>query len=256
MPPEIADTIASYSNVYAAFAEDAEAQYVTKLQIHHIPTREEAYIKKFSSTLSKPTFKVTKEHIFRTFIYLTHNCFKWRLNRFQRRFVANITQALAPFLLGDDWDIIGPALCKEFGWDGVNMQTIATAPRRVGKTVAVSIAQCAVAMVAEGSKQATFSTGKRASGNLRDAVAKNLMSSGYLRLIASRGFKQERMEIHPIFGDQISQLDFYPSNKQISIYFIILFFVFVYGTEEVVFSLKRYDFKINILLSTKFKILS
>lgn len=223
MPPYAAGSIASYSNVFAAYSEEMEDAHAEKMVTHKLPTREDFAEKKVVNEKQK-LFRVSGEHKLRTLMYIMNNCFKWILNRFQRRFIANIVQALAPYVVGNDWDAIGPALCKEFGWARVVMQTIATAPRRMGKTVSVSISQTAVAMIMEGSKQATFSTGKRASGNLRDAVVKNIIDSGYAKLIASRGLKQERMEVHPVFGDpnNRSQLDFLPKNSEISVICVYL----------------------------------
>lgn len=215
-----------FTNVYAAFAEDAEDELVENIKSRRIMKRQDAYTEKFAKKKEEQTYDVSGEHRLRSLIFIVNNCYKWLLNRFQRRFIAIIIKSLAPYIVGDDWDIVGPALCQEFGWtDGVKMQAIATTARRVGKSTAVSIAQCAVALVMPTSNQATFSTSKRASYNLRDAVIKTLFDSKYHEYLAGRAMKAERMEIYNIFGDptQKSQLNFYPQNKQISVTLFIIY---------------------------------
>jgi hypothetical protein len=221
-------SVASHSCLFQEFVKEAEDDYAQYIEHKQIPTRTEYYNKKHKEEERNDKHKgfVSGEHKLRTFIYIVHNCYKWNLNRFQRKFISIIIQSLAPFIVGEEWAAKGPALCKEFGWTRIVMQAIATSARRVGKSVTLGVAQSTVALVMAGSKQATFSTGKRASSNLRDSVVKNLVDSGYSIFIASKGLKQERMEVHPIFGDlnNKSQLDFYPSNKQISVFIMIIIY--------------------------------
>ena len=221
----VAHCVASHASAFAAFAESAQTQTCDQYDQKRIRRRDEDHHVNFNKRAKGDEMKVTGEHRLRSFIRIVNSCFVWCLHRFQRRFISVITQSLAPFLVGDDWETVGPAIMREFGWTKVKMQAIGTAPRRFGKSVVVGVAQAAVAMVVPGCNQATFSTGKRASGGLRDSVLKTLIESGYQDLIVTRGTKQETILTRPIFGDpnNYSQSSFYPSNQNIGFYNTYLF---------------------------------
>lgn len=209
--------VVSHSAAFAAFAENQQSHVCDQIDKRRVRRRVEDHHKNFWGKINGDETTVTGEYRLRSFMKIVHNCFVWCLHRFQRRFISVITQSLAPFLVGNDWETVGPAVMKEFSWKKIKMQTIGTAPRRFGKSVVVGVAQAAVAMVVPSCNQATFSTGKRASGGLRDSVLKTFIESGYQDYIATRGTGAETILTRPIFGDpnNFSKSSFYPSNKNI-----------------------------------------
>ena len=138
--------------------------------------------------------------------------------KFQLGFVNLMSQVLAPNIVGAEWNVIGPRLCKEFGWETGKEQklVLAQAPRRFGKTVAIAMAMLNLAMTKAQSVQSAFSTSKRASQNLKNCVMKLLKDSGYGDLIVVCG--DEKLFIRTLYpedGGAISEMNFYPNNKTI-----------------------------------------
>lgn len=215
----------SHISAFAAYAETLENEVAeeelrkkifTRVEAHHV----QAVKKKIDSHRKEEAGGEERLRAFRTIVY---NCFLWNMYRFQRGFMDMIVQTLAPLIVGEDWKVIGPSIMKEFKWSRVKQQTICTGPRRIGKTVLIGIAEAGAAMVIPGCNQGTFSTGKRASGGLRDAVVKTFVASGYGEFIHSRGMNQETILTRCIFGNEeaFSKSSFYPQNKTISTFYIV-----------------------------------
>jgi hypothetical protein len=139
-------------------------------------------------------------------------CFKPHM--FQLEFFRQIIQSMAEGILGpNDWQRHGVSLMQRMGWTHNRKLCLASAPRRVGKTVILALVQVSVARYVP-SVQITFSTGKRASDGLRNYVIKIMQNSGLGEFLSRAG--QEELEVICIDGgDIVSVLKFFPANPDV-----------------------------------------
>ena len=139
--------------------------------------------------------------------------FVWRRHRFQKGFHDECVKALAPSIVGRDWDRVGPRIIKERLWLHLAQIVIAKAPRRFGKSAGVGMNAATYAEVMHGSVQAIFSTGRRASRNLLDICYKMIIERGLGPYICR--YNQEELWIK--FPDgKTSKIFSYPANAKIS----------------------------------------
>lgn len=133
---------------------------------------------------------------------------------FQLEFFSQIIQSMAESILGPhDWQRYGVALMERMGYTHNRKLCLASAPRRVGKTVILALVQVSVARYVP-SVQITFSTGKRASDGLRNYVIKIMQNSGLGEHLLRAG--QEELEVQCIDGgDIVSILKFFPANPDV-----------------------------------------
>lgn len=133
---------------------------------------------------------------------------------FQLEFFSQIVQSMAESILGPhDWQRYGVALMERMGYTHNRKLCLASAPRRVGKTVILALVQVAVARYVP-SVQITFSTGKRASDGLRNYVIKIMQNSGLGEYLQRAG--QEELEILCIDGgDIVSIAKYFPANPDV-----------------------------------------
>jgi len=175
---------------------------------------------------------------FRLFEEILENGFgeDWRREYLQRDYHELCTQAIAPLIIGDDWDRVGPELCVVRGWKYLSPVVLCKLARQIGKSVAT--AQVIVAMACAFTKYpprtefkiASFSTGKRATGGLRRYCLRLLQASGYDAWID----EQNQEEISLKTGDRDSfgpkiRINFYPSNATISLLVFFFFFFFSFS---------------------------
>lgn len=134
---------------------------------------------------------------------------------FQLEFFRQIIQSMAEGILGPhDWQRHGVALMQRMGYTHNRKLCLASAPRRVGKTVILALVQVSVARYVP-SVQITFSTGKRASDGLRNYVIKIMQNSGLGEYLLRAG--QEELEVLCIDGGDITSiLKFFPANPDVS----------------------------------------
>lgn len=140
---------------------------------------------------------------------------------FQLEFFRQIIQSMAEGILGPhDWQRHGVALMQRMGWTHNRKLCLASAPRRVGKTVILALVQVSVARYVP-SVQITFSTGKRASDGLRNYVIKIMQNSGLGEYLQRAG--QEELEVVCIDGgDIVSILKFFPANPDVRVCDVLL----------------------------------
>lgn len=105
---------------------------------------------------------------------------------------------------------------------------LAKAPRRFGKSVAVSRIVISFALKMPGSTQSIFSTGRRASRNLLELCYKKLCDIGFQDREVR--FNQEELFIQDPLSGKISKIFCYPSNSKICqgirVHYIIISFLF------------------------------
>lgn len=83
------------------------------------------------------------EQRFQKFMQLLRNGFTYEPSLFQVEFLVKVAQCLARMVVGPrDWPYVGPRLAQRYNWDlgRMSLMLLAKAPRRFGKTVALSIA--------------------------------------------------------------------------------------------------------------------
>lgn len=192
-----------------------ETSYVTRLQRVQVFSQREDY---YASTRQhNAEVKITGEDRFNLFVFLVRAGFVWRLKKFQLRFFELIMQTMSENIFGPTWSTEGERMMKKHGWRSSPKVCAASAPRRFGKTVTLSVVMCAYALVMPGKIQSVFSTGSRASGGLRDLVRKTLEESGMRNMLLTRGTQQETVLVRSIYnqGPQFSTMNFYPSDEKV-----------------------------------------
>jgi hypothetical protein len=176
-------------------------------------------------TLDPPKYEraIGGEERFIQFQDLLENGFRWRRHVFQREFHDKALMVLAPLILGEDWDSVGPSLAKQKKWPMERNSRIllGRAPRRFGKSEAVGMLNAGVALVVPSNKQAIFSTSKRVSVYLGEKIRDNIVDAGYGHRILK--FNQERMDIMGDTEGDIRSVFYYPANAKVS-GFVLFFF--------------------------------
>ena len=139
---------------------------------------------------------------------------------FQLMFINALTATLAPNIVGPAWSVVGPRLCKQFGWtdDDFHEVLVSQAPRRFGKTIAIAAAVINYALAKSSSEIAIFSTCKRVSGFLRDKIKEILIQSGYQDWIVGMGGEHIFLKDPNDPNDQIRKIFSYPASTVISIF--------------------------------------
>lgn len=156
------------------------------------------------------------------FFYQTEQLF---FEGFQQIFMKKMISTLAPSIVGKSWSAIAPRLCKQYGWtpEDFNMVVCGNAPRRMGKSVAVSVMALNYALSMKGPCEITiFSTCGRVSGFLHEKIKDILFESGYGAWLDSIGAEYIYLKDPNDPNGHIKKIFSYPSNPKISISFIIL----------------------------------
>lgn len=140
--------------------------------------------------------------------------FLWRPHCFQQAFQREVVKAIAPLLVGPDWENIGARIIKERNWTHMTRMVMAKAPRRFGKSVAVGMVVIALAETMPTSTQAIFSTGRRASKNLLEICHRMALERGLGNSIMR--YNQEELFIKNAATGEIARIFSYPANAKIS----------------------------------------
>ncbi len=159
------------------------------------------------------------------------NGFRWRRHMFQRAFHDKALMVLAPLILGEDWDVVGPALVKQRKWpmERNSRMLLGRAPRRFGKSVAVSMTAAAMLLTVPYITQAIFSTSQRVSIYLGEKIRDDITDAGHGDRIIR--FGQERMDIRGPPGspeDDIRTVFYYPANAKICIFSFIVIIIYTH----------------------------
>jgi hypothetical protein len=138
---------------------------------------------------------------------------------FQLLFLNSIIPILAPNIVGTSWSVIGPRICKQFGWVREDFQDVmvAQAPRRFGKTIAIAAIVINYLLSKSPCEIAVFSTCKRISGFLLEKVKDIMIQSGYKEWIISIGGEHIYLRDPDDPDDQVRKISFYPASVVISI---------------------------------------
>lgn len=143
-----------------------------------------------------------------------------RMGEFQLEFMHLISEIVAPNIVGNKWNIIGPRLCKKYGWKlerGAKLG-LGQAARRFGKTVAMSTLMVNYALEVVGAIESAFTTSKRTSQNLKKKVLQLIVESGFGAYILRYG-EEIVMIRHPERPwERPAIMSFYPSNHRIGSY--------------------------------------
>lgn len=203
--------------------EAAEDELRQQLQMRKVPRIEDACVEREMQMLDELAAEGTarrvnhfsgRQRLFR-FMHMVREEFCMRPHIFQLEFFNRILRAVAKLLVGDEWPAECVALMREFGWDRIQMQCMASAPRRFGKTVILAIVQVALGYCVQ-CKQSTFSTSQRASNGLREYVLKIIIESNLGSILGNHG--QERVTIYTMDNDRReSILMFLPANPDVRI---------------------------------------
>lgn len=213
--------IASYLPSMHMEQEHAEDMLCETLQQHKVVRVEDACIKRHieqsqahdAEFANRRVNKFTGRQRLFKFINIVRSGLSMHPHLFQKQFFDAILPGLAPLIMGDDWQTEGVAIMQQMGWKRINKQSMASAPRRFGKTVLLAIIQIALAHCVQ-CKQSTFSTSQRASNGLREYVLKIIHDSNLSHILDARG--QERVTIFCIDDDgRQSILMFLPANPEV-----------------------------------------
>jgi hypothetical protein len=134
----------------------------------------------------------------------------------QRNFHRNMTMAIIRKLFKDDYAEHLDYLREQFDVDKFKSEVLIITPRRFGKTFSVAMFVAAAAYALEGSDQAIFSTGRRASKKLLDLIYRFLC---YLPGMKERVIQKNVETIHiqgPGGADDIRKISSYPSKVRSS----------------------------------------
>jgi hypothetical protein len=174
----LVDTIpqyTSYDNYFYEWKkkiqEDEENEYRTE-KIH----------KRDSFILDPPCLNnlLAGEERFRQFEDLLENGTSWKRHTFQKEFHQQAAMVLAPNIIGEDWDTIGPVLIKERKWGAQRSSKIllGVGPRRFGKSIAQALLAFSYSLTVPNSKQAIFSTSERISKYMGELIYKCFCDAG------------------------------------------------------------------------------
>lgn len=152
-----------------------------------------------------------------------------RLGQFQQEFQNIISHMVAPNIVGDAWNLIGPRLCHDFGWDPGNSPQMALgkAPRRFGKTVTVAVVIVNYCIEVEGACVSAFSTSKRTSMLVKKKVMQMLVESGYETWILRHGDELIVLRDPKKPNARPSFIACYPANPRIGSTAVSHFFLFL-----------------------------
>ncbi len=158
------------------------------------------------------------------FIQRFHGAFFYKKEQllfegFQLLYINDVIPTLAPNIVGPVWSIIGPRICKQFGWGLKNFHDVmvAQAPRRFGKTICIAAIVINYALAKSPCEISIFSTGKRVSGFLQEKIRDILTQSGYSDWIYNIGGEFIYLKDPENSNDQLRKIGFYPSSTVISI---------------------------------------
>jgi hypothetical protein len=155
------------------------------------------------------------EKRYKDFVNFLENGFKEKRHVFQREFHRSVCKTLAPQIVGSDWDIYGPVLAKQEGWDLRRSSKIllGLAPRRFGKSTGQAQSITAYMVNVPKSEQSIFSTAQRISMYLGEMVYKFLCDAGYKEKVIV--FRKERLEIIGDDEDDKRILNYFPGNPKV-----------------------------------------
>jgi hypothetical protein len=203
----------SYQPYFKKWTDTAEEAATEELKMLALHPRE-----KYIMDPPKLVSGVSGEERFREFEWLLENAFAWKRHMFQKEFHERAAMVLAPQIIGDDWDKIGPPLVKERGWSMQrnSRMLLGMGPRRFGKSIAQSMLAAAYALVTPNSTQSIFSTAQRISIYLGELIRKAICDAGMEWRI--KKFGEEKMEIYGPAGSDatdIRKIFYYPANAKI-----------------------------------------
>ena len=161
--------------------------------------------------------ETTGEGYLRHFEELLEYGFGIERGDFQREFHAQCTKEIAENIVGpEDWAKIGERLKRSRGWTSIRHLLMASAPRRFGKSVALSVLVAAYAVVVPQSVQCIFSTGRRASKNDLEIIYKLICDLGHKSWIVK--FNEEELWLmpDPSKATDVRKVFCYPSKATIS----------------------------------------
>ena len=138
---------------------------------------------------------------------------------FQLLFVNAVIATLAANIVGPSWSVVGPRICKQFGWTEKDFKEVlvAQAPRRFGKSIAIAVSVINYALSKSPCEIAIFSTCKRVSGFLQEKIKDILIQSGYGDWIVNIGGEYIYLKDPNDPDDQIRKIFSYPASTVISI---------------------------------------
>ena len=101
---------------------------------------------------------------------------EWKRTDAQRGYQDLCTRASAPLIIGNDWEIVGPELCKTRGWEYIAQLVICKMARQHGKSVATAQVIVALALCfAEYPPKAEFKIATFSTGNFFFRRKKNIL---------------------------------------------------------------------------------
>ncbi len=155
------------------------------------------------------------ERRFLYFMHMMRNGFIYEPSLFQTEFLMKVAQILSPMVVGaEDWPHVGPKLALRYQWSLGKMTSmlLARAPRRFGKTVALSIAGASFALCAPRRKSIILSIAKRISRYMGEMIYANLVKAGWQDLICK--YSEEQMSLVGESIYDIRDFYFYPGNSE------------------------------------------
>ena len=136
---------------------------------------------------------------------------------FQRYFHAEVTKELCENIVGpEDWAKIGEQMKRTRGWTLIRHLLMASAPRRFGKSVALSMTVVCYAVVVPQSVQCIFSTGRRASKNDLEICYKLLCDMGCKDWIVKFNDEELWLLPNPNRPTDVRKIFSYPSKATMS----------------------------------------
>lgn len=212
-----------FISVFNLFVEEKIQVYKKDLDKRRLYEKHVLYSKKNDLKNNNIMENVSGEIKFKTLINLVKNRFIFKPEKFQMNLLNMAFNALCPNILGNEWQVIGQRMMKEYNWKFHSPLVIASAPRRFGKSVSMSLLIVSYALISPGKEISVYSTGTRASNGLKNIVIKILCESKDTEeALLSRGTSQETILIQSIYGGLPCKVNFYPANEKISIFFLNL----------------------------------
>lgn len=153
----------------------------------------------------------------------------WTREDSQAKLHKSYVIASLPQIYGKEWEVHSQRVLKKFGVTDLKSMVLALFPRRFGKTISISIFVSVMLVVMSGITISTFSTGRRASGNLMDECLKLISEHPHLleRVLIQNQEKLRIAEKASMDGKKTcsvnaSTFNSYPSNPkgQFTVYYI------------------------------------
>lgn len=145
----------------------------------------------------------------------------WLREEAQKKLHRSYLIASLPLIYGKDWEIHCARVLKLFGVDDLKSLVLAIYARRFGKTISIANFVSPILIVMGGITISTFSTGRRASGNLMDECVKILSENPKLwaRVITHNQEKlriaeKARVGSNTLSPVNASTFNSYPSNPK------------------------------------------